>query len=62
LPVTSVVSIRLCNIILCYFSHTLLMLPAMFRTWMGHYIWILTSRVSVFKLGRVFVLFQQLTQ
>jgi len=37
-------------------SHALLVLHAMFKMRMGHYIGIPTSRVSVFKLGRVFML------
>ena len=32
------------------------------REWVIHYFTIPTSRVSVFKLGRVFALFSQLTQ
>ena len=49
-----------CNVILGDFSHTLPALHAMFRTLMGHYVGISTSRVSVLKLGRVFVPFLRL--
>ena len=41
-------------------SDTLLVLHAMFRTLMGRYIEIPASCVSVYKLGRVFVLFPRL--
>ena len=52
------------DILLIYFSHTLLLLKlnAILRMRMGHYIGIPTSRVSVFKLGQVFALFSQMTQ
>ena len=40
----NVVSIRSCDIILGDFSHNLLVLHAMFRMRMGHYIGIPTSR------------------
>ena len=40
----------------------LLMLHILFGTRVGHFIDIPTSRVSVFKLGWVFVLFPRLTQ
>jgi len=42
------------------FSDKLLMLHATFRTLIGQYIEISTNRVSVFKLGWVFLLFPQL--
>jgi len=62
-PTRNVIDLRLGGIIfLGDFSHTLLVLHAMFRTWMGNYFGIPTSRVSMFKLGRVFALFPRLTQ
>ena len=51
-----------CHIIVCDFSHTLLVLLAMFRVLMGHYIGISTSRVCAFRLGWAFALFPWLTQ
>ena len=51
LPTTSVVGIQLCDIILGDFSHTLLVLQAMFKMRMGHYIGVPISCVFVFKLG-----------
>jgi len=38
----------------------LLVLDAMFRMRMGHYIGIPTSRVSIFNVGWIFVLFPRL--
>ena len=43
-------------------SNTLLATYAMLRMSMGRYIGILTSRVFVVKLGRVFAQFPRLTQ
>ena len=40
----------------------MLMLHAMFRVWMGRFIGIHTTRVSIFKLGQIFALFPYLPQ
>jgi len=46
---SSVVDLWSCDIILSYFSHTLLVLHGMSRMWMGHYIGIPNGHVSLFK-------------
>ena len=46
----------------CFQPPAAIVLHAMFRMRMGHYIGNLTSRVSVFKYGRVSALFPLLTQ
>ena len=61
-PIRGMVGLRSFDIILGNFSHTLLVLHAMFRMRVGHYIGILTTRVSFFKLGRVLALCPQLAQ
>ena len=48
------------DLILSDFIHTLFVLRATCRMRMRHFIEILTSRLSVFKLGRIYALFLRL--
>ena len=57
-----VVSFRSCDIIVGDSSNMLLVLHALFRMRIGHYMVIPNSRKPIFKLGCVFVLFPWLTQ
>jgi len=50
------------NNIVSDFTHSLLMLHAMFMAWMGRYIGIPANRVSIYKYGQAFALFPQLAQ